>query len=152
MDRRHPSRAISQLRPGPGRAAGSKCGFVVAAFSAAVTLPVSGQARAQTNIEKLRQLNVATADLNIVVAPQTGANANAVRENLKRVKSPPGFSISHYAVVPDARHMAVAPSTNMLVVGTRRTTVWAVTDRNSDGIADLSAWFAGLQVEVKPPR
>ncbi len=32
--------------------------------------------------------------------------------------------------------MAVAPSTNMLFVGTRKTTVWAVTDRNSDGVAD----------------
>ena len=30
---------------------------------------------------------------------------------------------SVFAVVPDARHMAVAPSTNMLFVGTRKTTV-----------------------------
>ena len=31
--------------------------------------------------------------------------------------------------------MAVAPSTNMLFVGTRKTTVWAVTDRNNSGVA-----------------
>ena len=116
--------------------------FAVAAFSAAITLLVSGQAQAQTNIEKLKQMKVATTDLNIPVVPQTGANANAIRENLKRVKLPPGFSISLYAVVPDARHMAVAPSTNMLFVGTRKTTVWAVTDRNSDGIADEVKSFA----------
>jgi glucose/arabinose dehydrogenase len=73
---------------------------------------------------------------------QTGVNADAIRENLKRVKLPPGFRIDLYAIVPDARHMAVAPSTNMLFVGTRKTTVWAVTDRNSDGIADEVKAFA----------
>ena len=55
---------------------------------------------------------------------------------------PDGFKIDLFAVVPDARHMAVAPSTNMLFVGTRKTTVWAVTDRNSDGIADEVKSFA----------
>ena len=112
--------------------------FAAAAVLAAAALP----AMAQTNIEKLKQMKVATTDLNIPLVPQTGANANAIRENLKRVKLPPGFRIELYAVVPDARHMAVAPSTNMLFVGTRKTTVWAVTDRNSDGVADEVKSFA----------
>jgi glucose/arabinose dehydrogenase len=110
-------------------------GCAVAAFA----LPVAAQ---PTNIEKLKQMKVATTDLNIPNVPQTGANADAIRENLKRVKLPPGFKIDLYAIVPDARHMAVAPSTNMLFVGTRKTTVWAVTDRNSDGIADEVKAFA----------
>jgi glucose/arabinose dehydrogenase len=38
--------------------------------------------------------------------------------------------------------MAVAPSTNMLFVGTRKTAVWAVTDRNGDGVADEVKAFA----------
>jgi glucose/arabinose dehydrogenase len=38
--------------------------------------------------------------------------------------------------------MAVAPSTNMLFVGTRKTTVWAVTDRNGDNVADEVKAFA----------
>jgi glucose/arabinose dehydrogenase len=112
--------------------------LAAAALAAAAALP----AMAQTNIEKLKQMKVATTDLNIPLVPQTGANANAIRENLKRVKLPPGFRIELYAVVPDARHMAVAPSTNMLFVGTRKTTVWAVTDRNSDGVADEVKSFA----------
>jgi glucose/arabinose dehydrogenase len=113
------------------------------ALSAAAALAcVSFGAAAQANIEKLKQMKVATTDLNIPVVPQTGANAAAIRENLKRVKLPPGFKIELYAVVPDARHMAVAPSTNMLFVGTRKTTVWAVTDRNSDGAADEVKSFA----------
>lgn len=110
----------------------------VAAAAAACALP----AAAQPNIEKLKQFKVATTDLNIPVVPQTGRNADAIKENLKRVKLPPGFKIELYAIVPDARHMAVAPSTNMLFVGTRKTTVWAVTDRNSDGVADEVKSFA----------
>ena len=94
------------------------------------------------NIEKLKQFKVSGTDLNIPPVPQEGRNANAIRENLKRVKLPPGFKIDLFAVVPDARHMAVAPSTNMLFVGTRKTTVWAVTDRNSDGFADEVKPFA----------
>ncbi|MFN9449983.1 MAG: PQQ-dependent sugar dehydrogenase [Rubrivivax sp.] len=110
-------------------------------------LGLAGTAHAQTaaapsNLQKLQQFKVATTDLNIPVVPQSGANANAIRENLKRVKLPPGFKIDLFAIVPDARHMAVAPSTNMLFVGTRKTTVWAVTDRNSDGVADEVKSFA----------
>ena len=109
-----------------------------AALACAVALP----AAAQQNLEKLKQFKVATTDLNIPVVPQTGRNADAIRANLKNIKLPPGFKIDLYAVVPDARHMAVAPSTNMLFVGTRKTTVWAVTDRNSDGVADEVKSFA----------
>ena len=105
----------------------------------AVPQPAYSQA---TNIEKLKQMKVSNTDLHIPPVPQSGANADAIKENLKRVKLPPGFKIDLYAIVPDARHMAVAPSTNMLFVGTRKTTVWAVTDRNSDGIADEVKPFA----------
>jgi glucose/arabinose dehydrogenase len=104
---------------------------------------VSAQApAAMPNIEKLKQMKVSGVDLNIPPVPQTGKNADAIKENLKRIKLPPGFKIDLYAIVPDARHMAVAPSTNMLFAGTRKTTVWAVTDRNSDGVADEVKPFA----------
>ena len=114
-----------------------------AALTGALLVAFGGLAQAQgQNLEKLKQMKVATTDLNIPVVPQTGANANAIKDNLKRVKMPPGFRIDLFAIVPDARHMAVAPSTNMLFVGTRKTTVWAVTDRNSDGVADEVKSFA----------
>jgi glucose/arabinose dehydrogenase len=111
------------------------------ALSAAACLAFA-PVQAQPNIEKLKQFKVSGTDLNIPVVPQGGPNAAAIRENLKRVKLPPGFRIDLYAVVPDARHMAVAPSTNMLFVGTRKTTVWAVTDRNGDNAADEVKPFA----------
>ena len=82
--------------------------------------------------------------------PQTGKNADAIRENLKRIKLPPGFKIDLYAVVPDARHMAVAPSTNMLFVGTRKNTVWAVTNRNSGGVATKSSHLRRRQNSMCP--
>ena len=94
------------------------------------------------NMSNLKQMKVSGTDLTIPPVPQEGKNADAIRNNLKRVKLPPGFKIELFAVVPDARHMAVAPSTNMVFVGTRKTTVWAVTDRNSDGVADEVKPFA----------
>ena len=109
----------------------------VAVVATLAALPAAAQ-----NLETLKQMKVATTDLNIPVVPQTGRNADAIKANLKRVKLPPGFSIDLYAVVPDARHMAVAPNTNMLFVGTRKTTVWAVTDRNSGGVATEVKSFA----------
>jgi glucose/arabinose dehydrogenase len=109
---------------------------------AAALVAASGALAQDPNLGKLKQFRISGVDLNIPPVPQTGKNADAIRENLKRVKLPPGFRIALYAVVPDARHMAVAPSTNMLFVGTRKTSVWAVTDRNSDGVADEVKQFA----------
>jgi glucose/arabinose dehydrogenase len=126
----------------------------VHAIALAAGLAFVGSAAAQApgaapTIEKMKQFKVATTDLNIPTVPQGGANAEAIKNNLKRVKLPDGFKISLFAIVPDARHMAVAPSTNMLFVGTRKTTVWAVTDRNSDGMADEVKSFApGLNFKV----
>ena len=109
------------------------------ASSLLLALPMAASAQ-QTNIENLKQMKVSGVDPSMPPVPQEGKNADAIRENLKRVKLPPGFKIDLYAVVPDARHMAVAPSTNMLFVGTRKNTVWAVTNRNSGDVA----------TEVKP--
>jgi len=128
--------ALHRRTPGglpPGRLA-------TAALLAGLSLGF--HAAAQPNIDKLKQFKVPTTDLNLPTVAQQGRNANALRENLKRIKLPPGFRIELFAVVPDARHMAVAPSTHMLFVGTRKTTVWAVTDRNSDGVADEVRSFA----------
>ena len=118
-----------------------KTGFRLCLLSA--LLAAAGLALAQDgNIQKLQQMKVATTDLNIPLVPQTGRNADAIRDNLKRIKMPPGFRIDLYAVVPDARHMAVAPNTNMLFVGTRKTTVWAVTNRNGGDMATEVKSFA----------
>ena len=117
---------------------------LLALSALAASLATAGlNAQAQsTSIEKMKQFKVATTDLKLPTVAQEGRNAEAIKKNLERIKMPPGFKIELFAVVPDARHMAVGPSTNMLFVGTRKTTVWAVTDRNSDGVADEVKAFA----------
>ncbi|HEY2817079.1 MAG TPA: PQQ-dependent sugar dehydrogenase [Casimicrobiaceae bacterium] len=105
------------------------------------SFPIQAQT-SDSNIEKLKQMKVSGTDPNIPSVPQTGKNAEQLRENLKRIKLPPGFKIDLYAIVPDARSMAVAPSTNMLFVGTRKTKVWAVTNRNSGDAATEVKEFA----------
>jgi glucose/arabinose dehydrogenase len=119
------------------------CATVIAVNAMVFAAAAGAQAPpSMSSLEKLKAMKVATTDLNIPPVPQTGANADAIKENLKKVKLPPGFKIDLYAVVPDARHMAVAPSTNMLFVGTRKTTVWAVTNRNSGPMATEVKSFA----------
>jgi glucose/arabinose dehydrogenase len=120
---------------------------VAAAFALSAAIAMAQQK--PDNLSTLKQFKVASTDLNIPTVPQTGPNANAIKENLKQIKLPPGFKIELYAIVPDARHMAVAPSTNMLFVGTRKSTVWAVTDRNNSGVAtEVKAFAPSLNFKV----
>ncbi|MFK7965189.1 MAG: sorbosone dehydrogenase family protein [Burkholderiaceae bacterium] len=116
--------------------------YLLSGLAAAIALALSATPAIAQNIEKLKKFKVSGVDLNIPPVVQEGKNADAIKENLKRIKMPPGFKIELYAIVPDARHMAVAPSTNMLFVGTRKTAVWAVTDRNGDNVADEVKQFA----------
>jgi glucose/arabinose dehydrogenase len=74
--------------------------------------------------------------------PQTGAKADKVRENLKKIKLPPGFHISLYALVPDARHISVGPQGVATFVGTRKSKIWVVTDRARGGVGDEVKEFA----------
>ena len=86
------------------------------AVSALVATSAFGQDK---NLSTLQRMGNTDTNMNIPTVPQEGKNADAIRANLKKVKLPEGFKIDLYAVVPDARYMAVAPSTNMLFVGTR---------------------------------
>ena len=71
-----------------------------------------------------------------------GAKADNIREVLKNVKMPAGFKIELYALVPDARDMAMAPQGTVLFVGTRKDKVWVVSDRDRNGVADEVKDFA----------
>ena len=76
------------------------------------------------------------------IVKQTDPDADDVRKVLKRIRLPTGFKIGLYAVVPGARHMAVGPTTGVVFVGTTESKVWAVTDRDHDGVADEVKSFA----------
>ncbi|HYH20398.1 MAG TPA: hypothetical protein VD995_17470 [Azospirillum sp.] len=75
------------------------------------------------NLGKLQDFKSTGASLRIQTVDQDGARAAAIRENLKKVKLPAGFKIDLYAIVPDARHMAVGPNVGVVFVGTRKADV-----------------------------
>lgn len=74
--------------------------------------------------------------------PQTGPKADQIKQNLAKIKLPAGFHIGLYAIVPDARHIAVGPQGVVTFVGTRKSKVWAVTDRSRGGVGDDVKEFA----------
>lgn len=122
-------------------AAGLLCaGIAASAFA---------QGKPESTIEKLEAFRSTGGPMTLETVPQTGPRADAIRRNLKQVKLPPGFRIDLYALVPDARHMAVGPSTGIVFVGTRKNRVWAVTDRTRTRVADEVKVFApGIDFRV----
>jgi glucose/arabinose dehydrogenase len=93
------------------------------------------------NLEKLSSFQQ-TGTVEPAAVAQTGRRADALRRNLERIKLPDGFRIDLYAIVPDARHMAVGPNAGVVFVGTRKSKVYAVTDRDKDRVADEVKEFA----------
>lgn len=96
----------------------------------------------QGNLEKLSNFRTTGTSLEIPTIPQGGKTAENLRAIAQRVNLPPGFKIDLFAVVPDARHMAVGNNASVVFVGTRKNRVWAVTDRDSDRVADETKVFA----------
>jgi len=112
---------------------------------AALTLmasPTSAQQPNAGNLEKLSGFKTTGTPMDIPLIPQGGSKADAIKKNLARIKLPPGFKIGLYAIVPDARHMAVGPQGVVTFVGTRKSKVYAVTDRDKDRVADEVKEFA----------
>jgi glucose/arabinose dehydrogenase len=58
------------------------------------------------------------------------------------INVPEGFEVSLYAVVPDARSMAVAPQGTVVFAGTRKDKVWSIVDRDRNRVADEVKDFA----------
>jgi glucose/arabinose dehydrogenase len=121
-----------------------------AAFAAAVLCAGSQMAVAQgANLEKLQQFKPTGTPLEMEKIPQGGAMADSIKKSLAKIKLPQGFKISLYAIVPDARHMAVGTNAGVVFVGTRKTKVYAVTDRDRDRVADEVKTFApSVKMEI----
>lgn len=93
------------------------------------------------NLERLQAMQ-STGTTEFTTVEQGGDYADGIRETLERIEMPEGFEIELYAIVPDARHIAVGPQGVATFVGTRKDKVWAVTDRNKDRVADEVKDFA----------
>jgi len=102
------------------------------------------------NLEKLGNFQQ-TGTPEMVHVPQTGAKAEAIKKTLAKIKLPRGFKIALYALVPDARHIAVGPQGVVTFVGTRKSKVWSVTDRAKARVADEVKEFAP-SIEFKIPN
>ncbi len=116
----------------------------VAAVALSSSLATAQDTAAVPNPDNLERLSnfQTTGKTDFTYVEQTGAYADGIRKNLERITMPPGFKIELYAVVPDARHMAVGTQGIVTFVGTRKEQVWAVTDRNKDRVADEVKNFA----------
>jgi len=62
--------------------------------------------------------------------------AENLKKVLQQIKMPEGFKIELFAIVPDARGMAVSRNHATVWVGTRKSTVYSVNDRDMDNVAD----------------
>jgi glucose/arabinose dehydrogenase len=124
--------------------------FAVLAFVAVPALAQPVPASKADNLEKLSSFRQ-TGTVEPPLVAQTGRRADALNKNLERIKLPSGFRIELYAVVPDARHMAVGPTTGVVFVGTRKSKMYAVTDRDKDRVADEVKEFAP-PIEMKIPN
>jgi glucose/arabinose dehydrogenase len=117
-----------------------------AAFLSLAALPAAAQQQppstAPSALETLGAMRPTGSTAEWPEIPQTGAKADKVKENLKKIKLPEGFQISLYALVPDARHISVGPQGVATFVGTRKSKVWVVTDRARGGVGDEVKEFA----------
>ncbi|RPG03553.1 MAG: sorbosone dehydrogenase [Pelagibacteraceae bacterium TMED246] len=96
----------------------------------------------EENIKKLSSFKKTGTAPGIVI-PQEGKYMENIKKNiLPKIKMPPGFEISLFARVPDARHMAVARNKTTVWVGTRKDKVWQATDRDMDDVADTVEQFS----------
>jgi glucose/arabinose dehydrogenase len=118
----------------------------MAACLSLAALPAAAQqqpaAPAPSALETLGAMHPTGSAAEWPEVPQTGAKADKVKENLKKIKLPAGFHISLYALVPDARHITVGPQGVATFVGTRKSKVWVVTDRARGGTGDEVKEFA----------
>ncbi|MEM9781861.1 MAG: PQQ-dependent sugar dehydrogenase [Pseudomonadota bacterium] len=96
---------------------------------------------ASDNMERLGAMQ-ATGVTDFKFVDQSGPAADAIRATLAKIEMPPGFEIDLYALVPDARHIAMGPQGVATFVGTRKTDLWVVTDRDKDRVADEVKNFA----------
>src|ERR1700712_277134 len=83
--------------------------------------------------------------------PQGGSRAEAITKTLADIKLPPGFKISLYAQVPDARMIAIGPQGVVTFVSTRKNKIYALTDRTRSGHATEVKEFAPV-VEFNNPN
>ena len=104
------------------------------------TMLTTAPAFAQENMDKLTNMQKTDAEFTFIA--QDGETADALQAIVPHINVPAGFEATLYAVVPDARSMAVAPQGTVVFAGTRKDKVWSIVDRDRNRIADEVKDFA----------
>ena len=107
--------------------------------------PPSATAGNDATMKKLEDFK-STGGRPLMAVQQGGSKAEAIKKNLEAIKLPPGFKISLYALVPDARMIAVGPQGVVTYVSTRKNKIYTMTDRGHTGAAeDVREFAPGIQ-------
>ena len=85
-----------------------------------------------------------------VSVPQAGSQRAAIEKTLAGIKMPPGFAIALYALVPEARAMAVGPDGRTIFVGTNGEAVYAMEAASTGGPVQTVRRFAPALKMVMP--
>jgi len=117
-------------------------GLTALGFAAGLLASTALAADPNENLDKLGQFKTTGTDAGKQVAQDTKYAQNLRRNVVDQVELPPGFEIELFAVVPDARHMAVGRNKATVWVGTRKKTLWTATDRDMDNVADTVEEFS----------
>jgi len=110
----------------------------------------SGTGAASGSMNKLEDMK-STGSKPLVLVPQDPQKAAEIAKTLADIKLPPGFKISLYAQVPDARMIAIGPQGVVTFVSTRKNKIYALTDRTRSGHATEVKEFAPV-VEFNNPN
>lgn len=87
----------------------------------------------------LAVIQLSCNDDKVASAPQTDNKTNEElfsKYNLDKIKLPPGFKISVFAEVPNARSMTISPAGTLFVGNRSGDKVFAVVDKDKNGVAD----------------
>ncbi len=93
------------------------------------------------NLSKLGAFKTTGTDTGESI-PQGGKYADNLTKILQTIKMPDGFKIELFALAPDARHMAIGRNKATVWIGTKKSKIWAATDRDLDNVADTVEEFS----------
>ena len=89
----------------------------------------------QEVIDKLSSFKASGADYSWDRVPQDTKYADNIKKNIiSKLKLPANFKVELFAVVPDARNMAISRNKGAVWIGTRKDRVWQATDRDMDNV------------------
>lgn len=129
------------MNPEKGEFANRKALFLAVCLAFSFTATSSFARDDDANLDKLGAFKrTDTGPMKSV--PQGGQYAENLKKVLQRIKLPEGFKIDLFAIVPNARGMAVSRNTATVWVGTLKNTVYSVNDRDMDSVADTVEEFS----------